>query len=144
MNQKHKKNLTLFEASSVVAGLGVGGGIMAVPYLASFNGLLPIISIMAASYFLSVILHMMVAEMVIRDGGNQQLVELFGKYLFRGRAGNALTWIFFALIVVTFFSLLAAYIVGCGEILVKLLGLPLWAGEVITYGVAAGVVFFGL
>lgn len=139
-----KNNLSLFEAASVVAGLGVGGGIMAVPYLASLNGLLVILVVMVVAYFASVLLHLMVAEMTLRDGGNRQLVELFGKYLFKGKAGKALTWIFFACIGLTFFGLLAGYIVGCGEILTKLAGIPLWLSELVTYAVAAGVVFIGL
>ncbi len=144
MEQDKGKDLTLFEASSVVAGLGVGGGIMAVPYLAGLNGIFQVLLIMLFAYFISAVLHLMVAETVLRGGGQLQLVELFGKYLFRGRAGPALTWIFFALIVITFFSLLAGYIAGCGEIIHELAGIPDWAGQVITYAVAAGIVFFGL
>ncbi len=117
---------------------------MAVPYLASLNGIIPIISIMLLAYFISVLLHLMVAEMVMRDGGEHQLVELFSKYLFRGRAGIFFTWTFFSLIAITFFALLAGYIVGCGDILVELLGIPLWSGELLVYAVAAGVVFYGL
>ena len=148
-----KKKLTLFEASSVVAGLGIGGGVMATPYLASLNGIVPIISILLFAYLISVLFHLMIAEMVIRDGGNLQLVELFGKYLFRGKGGVFFTWIFFASIVIGFYSLLAGYIVGCGEVLVEvfkassiplLAGLPLWVGELITYAVAAGVIYFGI
>ncbi|MFH2128870.1 MAG: hypothetical protein ABIK68_00740 [bacterium] len=43
------RQLSLFEASSIVAGLGVGGGIMAVPFLASLNGLVPVILILIAA-----------------------------------------------------------------------------------------------
>ncbi len=143
-----KKKLTLFEASAMVAGLGVGGGVMAVPYLASLNGIGQVIIIMFVAYFLSVLLHLMVAEIAVRDGGNLQLVELFGKYVFRGRIGPAFTWLFFGLIVVVFYALLSGYIVGCGEILVKLFAdiveLPLWTCELLAYAIAAGVVFFGL
>jgi len=132
-----------------VAGLGVGGGVMAVPYLASLNGAIEIFAILPAAYLVSVLLHLMIAEMVVIDGEGHQLVELFGKYLFRGRGRIFFTWAFFILIVTGFFSLLAGYVVGCGEIMVTLfqaasLALPLRAGEVITYALAAGVVFFGI
>lgn len=141
---ENKKRLTLFEASSIVAGLGVGGGIMAVPYLASLNGIIPVISIMLLAYFISVLIHLMVTEVVMRDGGENQLVEIFGKYLFRGRGGVFFTWFFFVLIVINFFTLLAGYIVGSGDILVNLMGIPLWTGELMIYIIAAGVVFFRL
>ncbi len=140
-----KKKLTLFEASSVVAGLGVGGGIMAVPYLASLNGVVQILSITVLAYLVSLLFHLMVAEVVLRDEETQQLVEIFGKYLFiKSWWGTMLMWMFFALIVITFYSTLAAYIVGCSDILHELIGTPNKVGNLITYAVAAGVVFFGL
>ncbi len=138
--------LSLFEAASIIAGLGVGGGVMAVPYLASLNGLIPFLGIMLPAYLVSLLLHLMIVEIVMRDGGENQLVEILGKYLFPQRPAlrQAFLWIFFGLIVLSFYALLAGYIAGAGEILASLTGLPLWGGCIIFYGVAAGVVFFGL
>lgn len=139
------KKLTVFEAACVVAGLGFGGGIMAVPYLAALNGIVPLLAIMIIAFILSVLLHLMVVEVVLRGDASQQLVEIFGKYLFfKGGWGSMLTWTIFALIVVTFYALLAGYIVGCGELLRNFTALPLPAGMFVSYAVAAGVVFFGL
>lgn len=140
------KKLTLFEAASIIAGLGVGGGVMAVPYLASLNGMIPFVAIMLLAYLVSLLLHLMITEIVMRDGGEYQLVELLGKYLFPQRPAlrRVFLWIFFGLIVFSFYALLAGYIAGAGEILVNLTGLPFWVGNIIFYGVAAGVVFFGL
>jgi len=139
-----KKQLTFVEASSIITGYGVGGGIMAVPFLAAQNGLLVTLLIVLTAYFFSVLLHLMIAEMCSGEEGSVQIVELFRKYLFKGRFENLLAWLFFALLLVILFSSMAAYIVGAGEILVNLFGLPLWAGKLLFYLVAAGVVFFGL
>jgi len=141
MKEQHRR-LTLFEAAAVVAGLGFGGGVMAVPYLASLNGIMDLIIIALAAYAFSLLLHLMVVEVVLREDKPQQLVELFGKYVFKQTWwGKALTWIIFALVLVTFY----AYIVGCAELLSNLFpALPLWAGEVITYIIAAGIVLAGL
>ncbi len=145
MNEQHRR-LTLFEAAAVVAGLGFGGGVMAVPYLASLNGIMELIITALVAYAFSLLLHLMVVEVVLREDKPQQLVELFGKYVFKQTWwGKALTWIIFALVLVTFYALLAGYIVGCAELLHNLFpALPLWAGEVITYVLAAGVVLAGL
>jgi len=145
MKEQHRR-LTLFEAAAVVAGLGFGGGVMAVPYLASLNGIMDLIIIALAAYAFSLLLHLMVVEVVLREDKPQQLVELFGKYVFKQTWwGKALTWIIFALVLVTFYALLAGYIVGCAELLSNLFpALPLWAGEVITYIIAAGIVLAGL
>lgn len=141
-----KKKLTLFEAACVITGLGVGGGIMAVPYLASKAGVLQIIPMVIGAYFVSVLLHLMIAEIAVMDGRNSQLVELFAKYVFPGlkKGRFLLIWFFFAMIVVTHYALMAGYIVGCGEILSSMTALPLWAGELISYVLSAGVIFFGL
>jgi len=138
------KNLSLFEASSIVAGLGVGGGIMAVPFLASLNGLIPVILILVLAYVLSLLLHLMITEMVMRDVEGTQLVETFGKFLFRQKHGALFTWLFFGLVVLNFYALLAAFIVGSGDLLVNLLGIPSWSAKLITYICAAGPIFFGL
>jgi amino acid permease len=140
------KKLTLFEAASIVAGLGVGGGVMAVPYLASLNGYFTFIAVMLLSYLLSILLHLMIAEIVIRDGTANQLVEILGKYLFPRliKLRSFFLWFFFVLISVSFYALLAGYIAGAGEILADLSSMPLWAGMLLFYAVAAGVVFFGL
>ncbi len=143
---EHSKRLSLFEAASVVAGLGFGGGVMAVPYLASLNGVWELILTALVAYGFSLLLHLMVVEVVLREDKPQQLVELFGKYVFKQTWwGKALTWIIFALVLVTFYALLAGYIVGCAELLRNLFpALPLWVGEVITYIIAAGIVLIGL
>ena len=144
-NRKVKK-LSLFETAAIVAGLGVGGGVMAVPYLASLNGYFTFIWVMLLSYLLSVLLHLMIAEIVIRDGTTNQLVEVLGKYLFPGLAKlrAAFLWFFFILITVSFYALLAGYIAGAGEILTDLSPMPLRAAMLLFYAVAAGVVFYGL
>ena len=143
---EQSRKLTMFEAAAVVAGLGFGGGVMAVPYLASLNGIVELAITLIAAYAFSLLLHLMVVEVVLREDKPQQLVELFGKYIFKKTWwGKALTWIIFAMVLITFYALLAGYIVGCAELLRNLIpGLPLWAGEVITYIVAAGIVLLGL
>lgn len=141
---KATKKLSLFEASSIVAGLGIGGGIMAVPFLASLNGLVPIILIIILAYGLSLLLHLMITEMVMRDGEGTQLVETFGKFLFHQKHGSLLIWLFFGLIVLNFYALLAAFLVGSGDLLVNLIGIPLWSAKLFSYVCAAGPIFFGL
>lgn len=139
-----RKNLTFIEATCIITGYGVAGGIMAVPFLASLNGIIITLVILAAAYVISVLVHLMIAEMCMGDGEPVQLVEAFRKYLFRGRWGEPLSWLFFGLIVLIFFTNLAAYIIGAGEIVVNLLGWPLWAGQALFYLLAAGIVAFGL
>lgn len=139
----HKKTLSLFEAASIIAGYGIGGGIMAVPFLASRTGVLPALLLIAAGYGASALLHLMIAEMSSATGG-RQILEIMTDYLFRGRLGAVLTWVFFVLILFAFLASLGAYIAGAGEILSELTGLPPVLCQLIFYLVAAGIVAFGL
>jgi len=88
---------------------------MAVPFLALLNGLIPVILILVLAYGLSLLLHLMITEMVMRDAESTQLVETFGKFLFRQKYGALFTWIFFGLVVLNFYALLTAFIVGWGN-----------------------------
>lgn len=139
-----QKKLTLLEASCIITGYGVGGGILAVPYLASLNGAVAVIVVMAAAYLFSLLMHLMIAELCSGEGESVQVVEVFRKYVFKGRFENLWVWLFFALLVLIFLFSQAAYIVGAGEILTDLLGWPLWASQLAFYLIAAGVVAFGL
>ena len=89
-----KKRLTFFEAASTVAGYGIGSGIMAVPYLASFSGFIPFLGLLIVGYFISVLLHLMIVEMMLRDEESSQIIKILRKYLFRGSGGIFFTWLF--------------------------------------------------
>ncbi|MEW6266556.1 MAG: aromatic amino acid transport family protein [Thermodesulfobacteriota bacterium] len=139
-----EKDLTFMEAAAIVAGYGVGSGIMAVPYLASLAGPGALLGATVLGYGLSLLLHLMIAEMMFRDEGCAQLVEILGKYLFRGRWGPFFTWTFFGLILLAFFGTLTGYLAGGGEILVELTGLPMKLGDTIFYLLASILVLYGL
>jgi amino acid permease len=139
------KKLTFLEAASIVTGYGIGGGIMAVPYLASLSGIIPMLVLFFAAFGASLIFHMMTAEIMLRDGESAQIIELFNKYMFRGKYTRFILWFLFAVIVLSFIASLSAFIAGGGENLNNLFpSMPLWAGHCIVYFIAAGVVFFGL
>ncbi len=139
-----KKKLTFFEATSIITGYGIGGGVMAVPYLASRNGVFPALLIMAAAFAVSILLHLMIAEICSGKNEPRQILEIFRKYIFKGKHANVLTWFFFGLILTTMLANLAAYVSGAGEILTNLTGMPLMFSQIIFYLISAGIVFFGL
>jgi len=137
------KDLSFAEATSIIAGYGIGGGVLALPYLVSLNGLLPSAAVLVAAYCLSLLLHLMIAELSAGDGSGSQIVELFRKYLFTGKGGAALTWVFFAAMGAVFLANLAAYVAGGSEVLAAA-GLPAPWGGLLFYAAAAAVAAFGL
>ena len=132
------------EASALVMGSGVGGGIMAVPFLASRSGFLPFLLILLAAYGFNLLIHLMLVEVLFRDGKNRQIVELVRTYVFSGKGGLWLLWIFFIILFFSFLANLSAYIEGGGEIVASLIGIAPSLSRLLMYAAAAGVVFFGL
>ena len=135
--------LGFFEATSIIAGYGIGGGILALPWLVSLNGVLPSLAVLSAAYLLSLLLHLMIAEVSAGDESGKQIVELFRKYLFTGRTGAALTWLFFGVMGIVFLANLAAYVAGGGEVLASV-GVDVPWGSILFYAAAAFVAIFGL
>lgn len=137
------RTLSFPEATAIIAGYGIGGGMLALPYLVSLNGIGPSALVLAGAYALSLLLHLMIAELAAGDGSGRQIVELFREYLFTGKGGRILTWVFFGVMGVVFVANLAAYIAGGSEILAAL-GLAEPWGGIAFYAVAAAVAAFGL
>ncbi len=136
--------LTFMEATAIIAGYGIGGGVLALPYLIARNGLAVSALIVAAAYGASLILHLFIAELAAGDGSGKQIVELFNKYLFTGKFGPVFTWAFFAIMGVVFLTNLAAYVAGGDEALAQALGIPSPWGAVLFYLAAASVAALGL
>jgi len=139
-----KKQLTTWEAACIITGYGVGGGVMAMPYLAAQNGAVIALIILLASFAASYVLHIMIAELSIKSGNSAQIIELFSKYHFQGKHKKLMTGIFFVVMALVLFTNLAAYISGAAEIICEMLGLSMVLSRLLFYIIAASVVFFGL
>lgn len=139
-----KKQLTFFESACIVAGNGIGGGIMAIPFLFNKIGLVPAILLLSAAYIISAVLHIMVADMLLKAKNGCQILSVFNEFLFKGTLGRLLSAVFFGLLTLVLFANLSAYIAGGAEILASLSGCPLLLARILFYIISAGLVFFGL
>ncbi len=139
-----KKQLSVWEAACIITGYGIGGGVLAMPYLAAKNGLLAAGLILLAAFAASYVLHMMIADVAGKCGAGSQIVSVFSRFLFRGRAKALLTVLFFVLMAIVLCANLAAYIAGAADMLTGLLGIGRIASMLIFYVLAASVVLFGL
>ena len=81
-----ESRLTFFEATSIIVGHGVGSGILAVPYIASRTSWASIILIIAVAYAINLLMHLMIAELSLNNGGKPHRYEdLIAKY---GQSGS--------------------------------------------------------
>ena len=115
---------------------------MATPYLVSQVGVLPTALIMLVAYLISLVLHIMLAELSTRTEYSSELLTIFSKHLFHDKRAFQIS--FYVLVAATLVCLLAVYITGAGEILADLLGLPFVLTAIFFFVLAALVVFFGL
>lgn len=143
MEIKSEAKLTFFEATSIIIGHGVGAGILSVPFIASRNSLVDLVWIMVMVYCINLLLHLMIAELSLHNGG-AQFIKCFENDLFIGKGGKILTLAAFILLGLSVVINVSGFITGGGAVLVSWLGLPAWAAMAIFYIAAAAVVFFGM
>ncbi|MBQ6544281.1 MAG: hypothetical protein IJL72_00940, partial [Lachnospiraceae bacterium] len=135
--------LTFGEAMSIIVGHGVGSGILAVPYLASRNSWRDILLILAVCYVINLLLHFMIAELSLNNGG-AQFIKCFERELFSGKAGKVLTWAAFAFLGLSVLVNVSGFIAGSAAVFSSWFGLPTRAGMILYYVLASLAVFFGM
>ena len=143
MNNKDD-TLTVWQSGSIITGYGIGGGVMALPYVAAKVGVLGAFGVLTLAFISSVILHIMIAELSLKSGEDGQIIAAFSRYLFKGKAKTFLTYAFFVIMALVLVFNLAAYVEGAAELISPLLGLSSFVSKLIFYVLAASVVLFGL
>jgi len=138
-----KKQLSLRESIFMIAGGGIGAGILTIPFLMNKVGLVPTIFLLLFAYLLSALVHTIVAELAINTNGLQML-SAFKEYLFTKKNTKVMTIIFFIIMSIMIFSNLSAYIIGGSEVLANILNVDILYARFIFYMVSAVIVLLGL
>lgn len=140
---KTEAELTFLEATAIIVGHGVGSGILSVPFLASRNSFIDVLWIIALVYGVNLIMHLMIAELSYNNGG-AQFIKCFENELFTGKLKTVATWIAFVFLGLSVLLNVAGFIAGAAAVFKAWFGLPIWAGKLIYYVLAALVVNFGM
>lgn len=140
-----ESRLSFFEASSIIVGHGVGSGILAVPYIASRTSWLDIVLVIAVVYAINLIMHLMIAELSLNNGG-KQFIKCFQTELFVSKPGlnKAFTYFAFAMLGLSVLLNVSGFIAGSAAVFTSWFGLNTRLGMVLYYILAAGIVFFGM
>ena len=136
--------LTTWEAACIITGYGIGAGVLSMPYMAARNGMLVSLIILALALLVSYTLHLMIAELALKEGSGGQIISCLNRFLFRGKWKKPLSILFFVLMALILVTNLAAYISGAQEVIVGLVPMPDLLAQLLFYAVAAAVVLFGL
>ena len=111
---KSESSLSFLEATSIIVGHGVGAGILSVPYLAAHNSLREILLIIAFCYLFNILLHLLIAELSLNNGG-AQFVSCFESELFAGKLKTVLPWTAFALLGVSVIGV-TTFVISCAGV----------------------------
>lgn len=138
-----ESRLTFFEATSIIVGHGVGSGILAVPYIASRTSWADIILIVAVAYFINLLMHLMIAELSLNNGG-KQFIKCFETELFKGKLKKFFTAFAFAMLGLSVLLNVSGFIAGSAAVFNTWFGLNTRVSMLIYYVIAASVVFIGM
>ena len=137
------KALTTAEGAAMIAGTGIGSGVMAIPYLVKSAGAVGGLLAFVAAFALSVFMHCLTADMVI-NSGEHEITRIFSRLMLQGKWRRPLELLFFVLAALMLTANLSAYILGGAEVLCALLPIPTAAGKLLFFAVAALPVMLGL
>ena len=140
---KSEASLTFWEGAGIIVGHGVGSGVLAVPYLASRNSWQSFVLIIVVAYLVNLILHYMIAELSLNNGGGQ-FITIFENELFKGKIGKYLSWGAFAIMGFSVLVNIAGFISGGGAVFSSWFGLPVWASQLLYLIICSLVVYSGM
>ena len=134
---------TMAASVSMIMGNSIGTGIIAVPYLATKNSLLDVVWMVLIAYAVNVILHLIIAELSLNNGG-VQLVKSFEGELFHGKMKKVFSSIVFVVYGLAIMTGISGNINGGAQIFVNWFNMPLELAQILYYVIAGVVVFIGM
>ena len=137
------EKLSKFEATMLVAGAGLGTGILTLPYAISKIGVYGTLAASLFAYVSSLIIYYMIADLALHSH-NGQLLEILQQHLFRGKYKKLLTTVFFFVLAAILLENLVVYILCASDVITDLSGIGLNISKIIFYAFASVVVFLGI
>lgn len=139
-----KGKLSFFEALMLVAGAGLGTGILTIPYAIRQIGMVGTLSALAVAYAVSLCLYLILADLTLHSKDPTQLLGILKEHLFRGKYGRFLSGLFFVILVIMLLENLVVYILCASDALCGWLHIPPTGAKVLFYLLASLVILFGV
>lgn len=138
------KKLTFTESLMLVAGAGIGTGILTIPYAISKIGVFGTLTALAVAYAVSAFMYMIIADLTRNSEKPDDLLAILDEHLFSGKGKKALNIAFLVLLVLLLLENLVVYILCAGNVLTDLLGINGTVTQILFYVLASVVVIFGV
>ena len=128
-----KKYISNLEGSMIIAGSGIGTGILTLPYAINKIGLFGALIAFIVAYIVSLVLYLMICEMTRNSKNSKELLGILNEHLFNGKHGKILSIIFFILLILMILQTLIVYILCGSEIITNLLPINMVFSKIIFY-----------
>ena len=140
------KKLTFIESLMLVAGAGIGTGILTIPYAIDKIGVLGTVIALALAYAVSAVMYLIIADLTRNSEKSEDLLAILDQHLFSGsgKGKKALNLVFLILLVLLLLENLVVYILCAGNVLTDLLGLNDTVTKILFYALASIVIIFGI
>ena len=138
------KKLTFIESLMLVAGAGIGTGILTIPYAIEKIGIFGTITALLVAYVVSVFIYLVIADLTKNSKKSEDLMGILDEHLFKGKAKKVLNIVFFILLTLLLIENLVVYILCASDVLVDVLGINSVLAKIIFYLLASIVVLFGV
>lgn len=138
------KKLTFIESLMLVAGAGIGTGILTIPYAIDKIGIFGTVTALAFAYAVSALMYLIIADLTRNSEKPDDLLAILDQHLFSGKGKKALNIAFLVLLVLLLLENLVVYILCAGNVLSDLLGIDGTVTKILFYSLASVVVIFGV
>lgn len=138
------KKLMFIESIMLVAGAGIGTGILTIPYAIDKIGVFGTITALVLAYTVSAVMYLIIADLTRNSEKPEDLLAILDEHLFSGKSKKALNIVFLVLLVLLLLENLVVYILCAGNILTDLLGINSTITQIIFYALASIVILFGI
>ena len=138
------KKLTFFESMMLVAGAGMGTGLLTIPYAVNCIGLFGTLTALAIALAASAFMYFVIVDLTRNSKRSGDLLGILEEHLFFGKGKRVLTISFFILLILLLLENLVVYILCATNVMESLFGLDGWISSVVFYLLASVVVFFGM
>ncbi len=128
----------------LVAGAGIGTGILTIPYAIDKIGIFGTVTALAFAYAVSALMYLIIADLTRNSEKPDDLLAILDQHLFSGKGKKALNIAFLVLLVLLLLENLVVYILCAGNVLTDLLGIDGTVTKILFYSLASVVVIFGV
>lgn len=138
------RKLSFTESVMLVAGAGIGTGILTIPYAINKIGIFGTLAALIIAFCASAVLYIFIADLTMKSKNRNQILEILQEHLLRGKYKKILTNVFFAVLVLVLLENLIVYILCATNIVSTLLQIPDIAAKIGFYLLASAVMLSGI